>query len=246
MTSLMSAKAPALALAALDLVWIAVLARLFFRPGRLNAQWWLNSAPFALAGVMLVADFTGAVTTPITGAPVWSVAVASLGALLCAASFGLMGWTVGAHRSRPALWRQSDDTPDNLVTEGPYAWIRHPFYASYIVTLVACAILVPHWASLAALALGWHRLNSTAALEEERFLTSPFGERYRAYMLRTGRFLPRRRRPTPDAHERVRERRASRSPMPPLAGPLLGPCRGTVCPRLAASLRARGTPAPAG
>jgi protein-S-isoprenylcysteine O-methyltransferase Ste14 len=188
----MTTIAPAVALALLNLIWIAVLARIFFRPGQLNVQWWLNTAPFIWAGVAVVGGVTEVLPGSVADSPLWTSAFATVAALLCMASFGLMGYAVGTHHARPSLWRQSDDAPERLVTGGPYAWIRHPFYTSYILTLFACLLIVPHWFSLAALVWGYKRMNDTAALEEGRFLASSvFGGEYRSYVQRTGRFMPR-------------------------------------------------------
>ena len=91
---------------------------------------------------------------------------------ILAAAFGL-----------PLLLVQGLGRPEGL-TDG--------FYTSYILTLFACLLIVPHWFSLAALVWGCKRMNDTAALEEGRFLASSvFGREYRSYVLRTGRFAPR-------------------------------------------------------
>jgi len=65
-----------------------------------------------------------------------------------------------------------------LVTTGPYARTRHPMYT----TLNAILVIVP---------FPW------IARAEEEMLLETFGEDYREYMRRTGRFFPRiRRRPS--------------------------------------------------
>lgn len=74
---------------------------------------------------------------------------------------------------------------------GPYRWIRHPQYVSLAVTGLGLAILWPRlltvvlWAVMVA--LYW-----ALAHDEERRMLAAFGDRYRAYMDRTGRFAPRR------------------------------------------------------
>ena len=79
-----------------------------------------------------------------------------------------------------------------LVTSGPYARIRHPVYAGVIylglgVTLVFQSYLMLIFLGPAA-GYSLHR-----ARLEEQVLSSPagFGNAYRAYMARTGRFFPR-------------------------------------------------------
>jgi len=179
----------AIALAVVNLVWIGSLPRTFFRRGRLNLQWWLNSAPFWTAACALLAALAS-VIAPWAPPNVQAVSAAvsvglSLGAL------ALMVATRATHRRPLALWRQIDDTPEHLVTDGPYAYVRHPFYTSFLLTLAAAALAVPHWLTFVAFVYGVHRLNATARIEEERFLASAFGGRYEAYRRRTGRFVPR-------------------------------------------------------
>src|SRR5207244_13163079 len=78
-----------------------------------------------------------------------------------------------------------------LVQTGPYRWVRHPFYDA-VALLILSAVLIASNAFLlltgaAALALIWIRTK-----REEELLLARFGNQYRAYMIRTGRFLPKR------------------------------------------------------
>lgn len=183
---------PAIVLGAASLVWIAALARIFFLPGAWNVQWWLNTGPFVAGGLAMVGIAAGwlePLVDPLGGA---GGAMASASALVTAAGLVLAGCTMGTHRRRLALWHQTDDEPEHLVTEGPYARIRHPFYTSYLVCLVGCVLAAPHPMTVGVLAVVAYRLNGTAAREERRFLRSgTFGARYGAYVQRTGRFVPR-------------------------------------------------------
>lgn len=79
----------------------------------------------------------------------------------------------------------------HLITIGPYRWARHPAYTGTLVTLGAFGLAVGSWAA-ALVAVGI----CLAAYEyrvrtEERAMLAAFGDEYRAYMSRTGRFLPR-------------------------------------------------------
>jgi len=76
-----------------------------------------------------------------------------------------------------------------LVTRGPYQWVRHPFYLSTAVLLVASALLTANWFVLASGVLTFTLLAIRLEREEVR-LEARFGEAYRAYRARTGRFLP--------------------------------------------------------
>jgi protein-S-isoprenylcysteine O-methyltransferase Ste14 len=88
------------------------------------------------------------------------------------------------------------DTPSAnraLVTTGPYRKVRHPLYGAWVVLLTGYSLITSSWAvaitGLAAIAIVVRR---TAA--EEEGLHARFGDAYRDYATRTGRFLPRLRR----------------------------------------------------
>ena len=74
---------------------------------------------------------------------------------------------------------------------GFYAWIRHPQYAAFAITGLGLAILWPRFLTLMlwTVMIG---LYYVLARDEERRMTATFGDQYRAYMSRTGMFLPRR------------------------------------------------------
>jgi protein-S-isoprenylcysteine O-methyltransferase Ste14 len=180
---------PVLALCAANLLLIAALPRVFFRRGRLNGAWWATAAPFCLAGAALLAVAAG-VVRPLALPPGTAYLLAAAAALLASASSALIAYTLGTHDGPVSLWHQEDDRPPRLVTRGAYARVRHPFYAAFLLALLACAAAAPHPLMLLALALGTFQLWRTARREERRLLDA-FGEEYRAYMGRTGRFTPR-------------------------------------------------------
>jgi protein-S-isoprenylcysteine O-methyltransferase Ste14 len=169
------------------LALIALLPRLFFRRGRLNARWWLTAAPFVVAGTTLVAGLTGLLepngAVALRDALAWPALGAAAGAV------ALIRWTLDTHARPVSLWHQEDDRPEELVTRGAYARVRHPFYASFLLVLVGCVLAFPHALTLLALAGGFLQLDRTAAREERR-LRHAFGEPYASYVRRTGRFLP--------------------------------------------------------
>lgn len=170
---------------------IGALPRFFFKQGKLNVLWWMTAGPFIANGVILVLTVAEVLPTvvPISSALGLALAVASVP--FAVAAIALLFFALGTHRIPIALWHQDDDAPRHIVTWGAYARIRHPFYASFILALLGAFVFAPSLATAATLLLGVIQLNRTAAREEKRLAASEFGAEYRAYVARTGRFLPR-------------------------------------------------------
>lgn len=76
-----------------------------------------------------------------------------------------------------------------LVTKGPYRWIRHPLYTFGTAFFLSFALMADSWfiAVMAVLAIA---LLSIRLPTEEALLIEKFGDEYRVYMQRTGRYLP--------------------------------------------------------
>jgi len=163
----------------------------FRRDGRFSARWLLTGAPFFVAPVLLVLGRAGWLPPLFAGRPALQLALGVAAAVLAAASIVLIAATSEAHRVRPALWHQDDDAPAELVTRGPYARIRHPFYSSFLLAFVAAFLALPHAATLACLLYATVALTLTAQREERRLADSAFGDDYRRYVAESGRFLPR-------------------------------------------------------
>jgi protein-S-isoprenylcysteine O-methyltransferase Ste14 len=77
----------------------------------------------------------------------------------------------------------------HLVTSGPYASIRHPLYLAMMGWSIAVALLTANWifTAVSALAIAgviWR------TPKEEQMMIDTFGDEYRTYMQRTGRFFP--------------------------------------------------------
>ena len=68
--------------------------------------------------------------------------------------------------------------------------IRHPFYDSTALLAVAVSLIAANWFLFVTGVVGFCLLIIRTRTEEEHLLAR-FGESYRAYMERTGRFLPR-------------------------------------------------------
>jgi Putative protein-S-isoprenylcysteine methyltransferase len=77
-----------------------------------------------------------------------------------------------------------------LVTDGPYAKMRHPIYLAFLLMQISALLLTSNWLiGLSGLAI----IISVIAIrvpEEEKMLIEQFGDEYRNYMEKTGSLLP--------------------------------------------------------
>jgi len=77
-----------------------------------------------------------------------------------------------------------------LVTSGPYRWVRHPLYTFGSALFVAFGLMADNWFFI-LMALLVFLVMASRTPREEANLVEKFGEEYREYMKRTGRYLPR-------------------------------------------------------
>ena len=78
-----------------------------------------------------------------------------------------------------------------LVTHGPYRWVRHPLYANGIALLFAIGLMAANWLILLLTLIALLAIRLVVVPMEERELLVKFGAVYRAYMGRTGGLWPR-------------------------------------------------------
>ena len=76
-----------------------------------------------------------------------------------------------------------------LVTHGPYRWVRHPFYGVVLVWGLSLTLLTANWL-IALLGLAVLAMLVRRTRVEEAKLTERFGDEYRSYAAKTGRFFP--------------------------------------------------------
>jgi protein-S-isoprenylcysteine O-methyltransferase Ste14 len=118
--------------------------------------------------------------------PNW--AIAGIG-LYVAATLLFLSSLEAARRVPLARALVGDPMPKALITTGPFAVIRHPFYVAYSLAWLGAPVAThgPLAALLAGVAIA---IYVVAARREERLLEERFGEAYRTYKLGTGMLLP--------------------------------------------------------
>ena len=120
--------------------------------------------------------------------------IPSTRALIAASLYGtglaLFWWAIRSNRAHPLSAVFSRDLPEHLMDRGPYRFVRHPFYCSYLLTWIAGFVgtgqiwLLPTAAVMFAVYL------RAAHLEEKKFTQSSLAVDYERYRSRTGLFLP--------------------------------------------------------
>lgn len=103
----------------------------------------------------------------------------------------LLFWSaVEANRAKPLTLAFTQDQPDHIVTHGPYRWVRHPFYASYISFWLAGVLACSYWPLLISLGIMSGLYFQAAREEERKFTNSSFAQTYRDYQTQAGMFFP--------------------------------------------------------
>ena len=137
-------------------------------------------------GVGLAVTHFGVLLVRGSAGPAW----ASAGIVMYVAATLLFLSSIEAARRVPLARTLVDDPPPKaLITAGPFALIRHPFYLAYSLAWLAAPVAT-HGPVITALALGAIAVYVIAARREERQLEERFGEAYRRYKLGTGYLVP--------------------------------------------------------
>jgi protein-S-isoprenylcysteine O-methyltransferase Ste14 len=110
-----------------------------------------------------------------------------LGFALCVIGTGSAIWARAYLGRNWGLPMSVKENPE-LVTAGPYAYVRHPIYAGLWLALLGSGIAQSAWWLVALLFAGAYFFYS--ARTEEKTMLKRFPEEYRAYLKRTKMFVP--------------------------------------------------------
>lgn len=158
-------------------------------PRGVGITWGVARAVLFLYPVLVVVVPDIAYGTVLQFSFPFDTALQVLGIILWGVGAGLLLWC--SRLLGPIMFTDGVAEGHELVTQGPYAVIRHPAYTALILVAFGAATIFLSYVLL-GLALLSIVLAHLQARGEERLLASPegFGEAYRAYMEETGRFLP--------------------------------------------------------
>ena len=77
-----------------------------------------------------------------------------------------------------------------LVTDGIYAWVRHPIYSAFFLIVIGAILIRGNWILLFLVPLCWLFMTFLMKNTEEKWLLAIFGKEYEAYKDRTNRCIP--------------------------------------------------------
>jgi len=163
-----------------------------FRSGRPGQH--IREALFVVLTVALLAEAALAAVAPrrlpglVPLAPATAAVLRATGTVMVLGATALM---LAAQLDLGASWRVGIDegARPGLVTGGLYRYSRNPIYVAMLTALLGFALLLPSWISLGLLigaGLGIRR----HVRDEEAYLARTYGEEYRRYAARVGRFVP--------------------------------------------------------
>ena len=98
------------------------------------------------------------------------------------------------HALEPLKFQQRKE--ETLVTSGPYHYVRNPIYLGAFTFIITLALVAANWVvllpALALVTIAYRQVG-----REEAMLIEKFGDKYREYMKRTPRFIPKFKRERP-------------------------------------------------
>jgi protein-S-isoprenylcysteine O-methyltransferase Ste14 len=103
---------------------------------------------------------------------------------------GILFWWI--HHTLGSNYRSTMGLHENhrLVTRGPYRFVRHPTYVTFLIFPVILFLISANWLIGSVSFVLFLMLMIVRAPIEEMELIIRFGDEYRLYMQRTNRFFP--------------------------------------------------------
>ncbi len=156
--------------------------KFFVRPsGRTAGMNVITACGWAFAALHFVAIF-------------WPNSIAQerafIATLLYLSSLGLFWWAIRTNSTARLSAVFSPDVPVHLVEDGPYRFIRHPFYCAYVLAWSAGLIGTARWWLLPTVVVMVIIYWQAAKAEEAKFSRSSLAEEYQRYRERTAWLVP--------------------------------------------------------
>ncbi|MGE5251500.1 MAG: methyltransferase family protein [Bacteroidota bacterium] len=129
---------------------------------------------------------------PVSIRPAVGVIFKAVGLCLFLLGLALTFW---ARRTLGAMWgistsRQVKLLRDHrLILEGPYAYVRHPMYLGWWISILGLLLIYPTWIMLVIFVMSLGVFYRRARLEESA-LAARFGEEWKRYAARSRFLIP--------------------------------------------------------
>ncbi len=185
--------------------WVILWAYWFISAFRANKSvrtgwsWWLRTFGIRLAIFIIVIfviyrghrgmfeNFLSALFSRSVAPPGGSILFGVIGVILSAAGIAFAIWArvhLGRNWGMPMTLREKPE----LVTSGPYRFVRHPIYSGFLLAMFGTSLADgPMWLLILILA-GIYFIYS--ARTEEKMMLREFPDEYPAYMKRTKILIP--------------------------------------------------------
>src|SRR5262245_30151864 len=146
----------------------------------------LRDALFLALGGLLLLEAVGAARGQVPVSEGWAPRLLGVGLVVAGTVF-----TVAAQLDLGASWRVGieETARPGLVTSGWYAWSRNPIFLFMLLFVTGFAVLVPTLTT-AGVAIASYLAIRAQVRNEERYLLGAYGDTYREYACRVGRFVP--------------------------------------------------------
>jgi protein-S-isoprenylcysteine O-methyltransferase Ste14 len=138
-------------------------------------------------GLLVVVAFILLRVFKVHTLPVHSLALQVIGVILVASGLGFAVWAriyLGRNWGMP----MTEKAEPELVTSGPYRFVRHPIYSGLLLAIVGTALATNVYWFIALGIVGIYFLYS--ARVEERLMTTAFPVVYPSYRARTKMLIP--------------------------------------------------------
>ena len=143
-------------------------------------------ATIGMMVVPMIYVFTSWIDSFSIGLPNWARWIGTIGY-----GFGLiLFWWV--HKTLGKNWSPLLEIrkEHNLITTGPYKYVRHPMYTYMWIGVVGSWLISSNWIVGIVAFVTWSILYFIRLPDEEKMMIEQFGQQYKDYMKTTKRIIP--------------------------------------------------------
>lgn len=146
---------------------------------------WVFRAVIVIAAIIMRSRFGGIARLPVAHLP--HPVLGAAGVVLCLCGLALAIWAricLGRNWGMPMSLKKDPE----LVTTGPYAYVRHPIYTGILLMMLGSASAFNLlWLVVVAILAAYFLYS---AVQEQKIMLREFPDTYPAYMARTKMLIP--------------------------------------------------------